>query len=344
VSLPELKLRRWLTAALLLACITSVAAAQTPTYLNLPVPADTLSVTYGVNQLGQVVGSYFIRGTGNQLFVWKDGVTTLIGAPSSTPIIWAAINNLGQVTYTVDAPMRSYLWDNGTSTFIGEFAVAAINDQATITGCQESLVIRDTGVHESVIWNDGTLDYLAPQGGGTPFSCAFSINNSDQVAGAFYDIQGRPISDAYVWHQGITTLVGTLGGSITQALGINNSGQVVGVSATGDGTMQAFLWQNGLIQGLGYPAGEAFSMATKIDTAGRVVGNSRFPWVWQNGIFTPLNGGTCSGANCAVPVAIGIADLGTGAIVNGMCVNTASPGKHAACIWIVPAAPAIRKR
>jgi uncharacterized membrane protein len=333
-------LKRSLSAGILAILLAGVSAAQNPVYLNLPVPADTFSVTYGVNASGQVVGSYILNGT-QQLFVWRDGVTTLIGSPVSTSILWAAINNLGQVVFTTNRPVLSYLWANNTITQIGTFAVASINDRSVVVGCEEKQ-LENFSVSQSVIWNGGDVDFIRPEGE-TPFSCAFSINNSDQVAGTFYDLLGRPVSDGYLWHQGNTTIIGDLGGRFTQALGVNDSAIVVGVATDVNGNVEAIQWQNGVIQGLGFPTGATFSIALKVDAAGRIVGNSSFPWVWQNGVFTKLNAGTCTGA-CIPSFAVAIADRGTSAMVAGNCVNPANQLKLAACVWNLPATVAARNR
>src|SRR5262245_55710719 len=96
------KLKSVLLCGLLMVCWTGVAAAQNPTYLNLPVGPNTLSLTYGVNSAGQILGSYLIETKGQQLFIWNDGVTTLVGQPIPGGIWFAAINNLGQVAYTTN--------------------------------------------------------------------------------------------------------------------------------------------------------------------------------------------------------------------------------------------------
>ena len=50
---------------------------------------------------------------------------------------------------------------------------------------------------------------------------------------------------------GKVTYLGTLGGTETGALDINDSGQVVGSALTAGGTYHAFLWQDGTMTDLG---------------------------------------------------------------------------------------------
>lgn len=77
-------------------------------------------------------------------------------------------------------------------------------------------------------------------------------------------------------HYTITDL-GTLGGSSSSALAINNEGQVVGRSTLpGDTVTGAFLWQDGAMTDLG-SLGGTFNTANGINRAGDVVGASELP-------------------------------------------------------------------
>lgn len=93
--------------------------------------------------------------------------------------------------------------------------------------------------------------------------------------------------------------LGSLGGNAAEALGLNNRGQVVGWSRDTDGRMQAFVWQNGSMTGLGFHPGGTSSVARAINDAGQITGYSaasstnRRAFLYEGGILQDL--GTLGG-------------------------------------------------
>lgn len=79
----------------------------------------------------------------------------------------------------------------------------------------------------------------------------------------------RPAAQGY----SITDL-GTLGGTSSEAAGVNNLGEVVGASTTATGVSHAFLYRNGLMFDLGTLPGGSDSHATAINDRGDIVGYS----------------------------------------------------------------------
>jgi probable HAF family extracellular repeat protein len=69
------------------------------------------------------------------------------------------------------------------------------------------------------------------------------------------------------------TALGTLGGMSSEAVGINDSGQIVGHSHTASGQMHAFLYSGGVMKDLG-TLGGASSRALAINESGQIVGSS----------------------------------------------------------------------
>src|SRR5262244_1097699 len=111
------------------------------------------------------------------------------------------------------------------------------------------------------------------------------------------------------------TDLGTLGGTFSQAFGVNDKGWVVGFSTTeGDVGLHAFLWRDGVMTDFGTLAGSdtlPLSAALSINNRGEIAGLSEtsiadpfgenfcgdllvcLPVVWRRGVITtlPIPGG-----------------------------------------------------
>lgn len=97
--------------------------------------------------------------------------------------------------------------------------------------------------------------------------------------------------------------LGTLGGKWSEAVAINDRGQIVGNSATASGLIHAFIWQHGRLSDLGTLFGKE-TRAVAINNRGQVVGYSNtgvsddgrpmaHAFLWQHGHMTDL--GTLGG-------------------------------------------------
>jgi probable HAF family extracellular repeat protein len=156
---------------------------------------------------------------------------------------------------------------------------------------------------------NGTVTALTVPGGGT-FSLAQAISaNGQYVAGFGPDIfNGSGESAPYLWNLATGQAGTDLGGDpLGQALGVNNSGQVVGF-VTGDYGGSAFLYSNGQLIDLGEGLN---SSANAINNAGVVVGNTATSaFVYSNGLATDLNSLVPAGSGFTLTNAVGINDSG----------------------------------
>jgi probable HAF family extracellular repeat protein len=152
-----------------------------------------------------------------------------------------------------------------------------------ISGICQNAVGNQTAIH-ALLWQHGTVTNLGNLGG-YAWNTPMALNNHGQIVG-FSDLPGdqhgaNPNFHAFLWTQnrGIQDL-GTLpGDAISEALGINDQGQVVGVSyGAGFTNPRAFLWQDGVMTDLNtlIPSGSSLYLqaAQEINDLGEIVGQA----------------------------------------------------------------------
>jgi len=162
-------------------------------------------------------------------------------------------------------------------------AATAINEQDQIVGISgicDQAVGRYTAKH-AVIWNKGKVTDIGNLGA-LLWNTPTNINQRGDVvgfAGALNDPDGNFLQ-AFIWtaKDGIQPL-GFLPGDVhSEAYGINEKRQVVGLSCDADGNCRAFIWENGVMRDLndfkqaGYTA--RLEQARDINEAGEIAGRS----------------------------------------------------------------------
>lgn len=103
------------------------------------------------------------------------------------------------------------------------------------------------------------------------------------------------VTPAWATSYTITDL-GTLGGSVSLANGVNSAGQVVGQASNSAGSYLGFLCQSGTLKSTGTVSGGTGSTATGVNSSGEVVGSATdslgqsHAFTFSNGAFQQLSG------------------------------------------------------
>ncbi len=196
------------------------------------------SVAAGINDSGQVAGSWSTVSAGSQAFLYSNGTITALPEPgfvatSNLGCQAAGLNKNAQVGGTCwgyDSSLSSLyghamLWQNGTVTDLGTLGglkstAAAINNNGQIVGSAET----STGATDGFLYSNGTMTDLGS------FTPAAINNNGVMVGGPSIDSGGTV--------QNLNNLIAA--GSpyqIQNATAINDNGQIV-ANATDTATGQ----------------------------------------------------------------------------------------------------------
>lgn len=209
------------------------------------------------------------------------------------------INNAGQVvgqSVTAAGAEHAFLWSGGLMTDLGTLPNEDSSSAMAINMAGQ--VVGSSGL-TPVVFSDGEVRALPlfPN----YFGFAHDINDTGQIVGEMVSRQAPALAVLWTEHDGARDL-GAVGSSAAD--GINNVGQVVGITSGG---VRAFLWTaTDGIRLLGSFPGEYFSFGSDINIAGQVVGTARsadglraFHWTAADGMrdLGVLPGGGYSSAS-----------------------------------------------
>jgi probable HAF family extracellular repeat protein len=226
-----------------------------------------LSTALSVNSRGQVVGT---------------ALNSVPEDPGIATFFWVASPAAAQQS-------RAFLWQGGEMLDLGTLGgndanASFINEQGEVSGfsSMSSQINDTTGLPTThpFIWRNGRMQDLGSLGGtlATPGSFAFgpwgrTMNARGEVAGTSM-LTGDVIQHAFLWSNGRMIDLGTLGGSTSEAMTINDRGQVVGRARLTDTpeVRHAFLWEKGAMTDLGTVAACPRGTAKGINNRGQIVG------------------------------------------------------------------------
>lgn len=164
-------------------------------------------------------------------------------------------------------------------------SAAVVNEKGQVAGYSfTNTTPNDTTGIPTVhpfLWKNGTMRDLGSLGGTLSVPGSFNLapggqvlNDSGNVAGTSM-LAGDEVWHAFVWSNGTMIDLGTLGGSTSDAVAINNKGQVVGRAKVTDTPFvrHAFVWEKGQMTDFGAVTPCTRSTAISINSAGQIVGD-----------------------------------------------------------------------
>jgi probable HAF family extracellular repeat protein len=194
------------------------------------------SAAYGINDSGDIVGLATLTGdTAYHAFFESNGIMTDLGTLGGQDSEAFAVNGNGQVvgssSVSGSSSSHAFLFTGGVMTDLGTLgggssSALGINSYGQVVGYSGTA----SGALHAFLYDDGTLIDLGTLGGDGQNSQANAINDSGEIVGESGTGMTGPHAFLYIGGTmlDLNSLINpSLGWTILDATGINDSGQIV---------------------------------------------------------------------------------------------------------------------
>jgi probable HAF family extracellular repeat protein len=255
------------------------------TFTSLSVPGASSTSANGINDAGDVVGT-FSGASGTEGFLYNGSTYTPIVYSGASATYATGINDSGEIVgyYTManpNGPSTTYGFvDNGgTFTSFGSCAgcegtgtyVTGINDAGQVVGYETQPLAETTGFVHS---GGNSTGVIYPYSAANTF--AYGINNNGEIVGSVTICENPPgggggiqCGGAFVDNGGSYTfgVVPNANGGVGWQSGINDAGEIVGTAGE-----EGFVYQGGTISQLSVP-GSSWTYANGVNDEAEIVGD-----------------------------------------------------------------------
>lgn len=268
----------FLTATLALLSIRTLAvpaAVPASNVSQIDAPGATYTDAVGINNRGEIVGS-FQDARGLHGYLFRRGALTTLDFPVAGALTIAlGINDRGQIVgaYRSQGIFHGFFWDQGAFTQIDapnaeETFLHGINNRGQIVGHSRRDVFA---LARAFRWADGNFTFLdipgvLVVGRGRE---SLGINDRGQVVGTF---QSAGVNHGFLLDAGVVTKIDAPDATSTYASGIDNRGQIVGSYFAAAGAGGAYIRDtDGSFTRIDAPHADSMS-AVRINDRSEVVG------------------------------------------------------------------------
>jgi probable HAF family extracellular repeat protein len=248
------------------------------TFTTIDVPGAGFTGAEGINTAGDVVGYYGDTNSGPfHSFLLSGGLFTFIDYPGASSTVATGINDSGVVIgYTGNIRVHGFLYEAGTFVPIRHGT-----DTATFTMGINNVreVVGGTGTVNTTKGFElrgHTFRKVAPPGSHV-YVYATGVNN-------FGDVVGWDDSGGFASSHGRFKTIQFPGADLTEALGLNDSGVIVGWYFVG-GSAFGFSIINRQYTSFAYPGAKG-TLPRGINASGQVVGEYTFDFKFYHGFVT----------------------------------------------------------
>ncbi|HET8549337.1 MAG TPA: right-handed parallel beta-helix repeat-containing protein [Bryobacteraceae bacterium] len=265
-------------AALAAIGLAPAATAQLTRFEVIDHPGAAATFAYGINNAGDITGSYFMADQKRHGFLRRGGQFTTIDVPGASATWPYRINNAGDIAgvYSDSSnKQHGFLLRDGTFRTIDfpgadQTMIYGLNSAGDVTGMY--FANGDTSKHYGWAMISGrfvTIDHPLSN----DMSCGTWIGDSGEVAGHVQEKNGK--YRGYVWKEGKFTLFEIEGGQKWTfwdgPAEINAAGDILGTYTDARGKQRGFFLHKGAFTTFDVPGAQSMR-ASAMNNSGQVVG------------------------------------------------------------------------